>query len=81
MSILHMDINTSDALGNLNMDFNTEDIWGTMNMDSNTEHLNQETFGHIEQTHYYRPFKPGVCIQVAKQSSKKNDYGIRDMKP
>lgn len=48
MSILHMDINTWDALGNLNMDFNTEDIWGTMNMDSNTEHLNQETFGHIE---------------------------------
>lgn len=48
MSILHMDINTWDALVNLNMDFNTEDIWGTMNMDSNTEHLNQETFGHIE---------------------------------
>lgn len=48
MSILHMDINTSDALGNLNKDFNAEDIWGTMNMDSNTEHLNQETFGRIE---------------------------------
>lgn len=48
MSILYMDINTWDALGNLNMDFDTEDILGTINMDSNTEHLNQETFGHIE---------------------------------